>query len=80
VGEVLWDIRTHAMTADIVHLPQTRFGTQLQGNVIDHEHGCAMRQTHTVCTVAGLSDASETIALCMHVDELQNTLAQATKG
>ena len=29
-GQVLWDISPCVMTANIVHLLQTRFGTQLQ--------------------------------------------------
>jgi len=29
-GQVLWELPPHATTADLEHLPQTRFGTQLQ--------------------------------------------------
>jgi len=40
-GQDLWDINSRATTADIVHLLQTRFGTQstplhLQGGLLSH--------------------------------------------
>ena len=36
-GQVLWDIGPHAMTADVIQLLQTRFGTHLQAERFEAE-------------------------------------------
>ena len=51
-----------------------------QGAMVDHDDSRAKRWPQTVCAVAESPDASETAALHKCVDELQEALAQATKG
>jgi len=51
-----------------------------QGALFDHDDDRAKRWPRTVCAVTESSDASETAVLRKHVGELQEALAQVTKG
>ena len=51
-----------------------------QGTLVNHNDGHTMHQPCTVCAVTGPSEVSETAALRELIDDLQNALAQATRG
>jgi len=74
-GQVLWDIGLHAMTADVIWLLQTRFGTQLQAKHFKAELRARQRgQDETlqlfyqdICRLVTLAYPSADVTLTKHV-------------